>query len=120
MSKQIINITLRQVVNSIGPFRELISVPMPAPTAFNIRKIASLVEGERQSIEETLEKRKIELIGEDGEPKEGAEAIFNKEVNELLDGGSMEVEGAKVKIQDLGTANVTPSTLMALDWLIVG
>ena len=114
-----IKITLSQVMGSIEALNELISVPMPAVTAFNVRKIASAVEEERKTISETIQGRRESLLEDDKNPSEEDITTLNKEIEELLS-SEVELKANKINITDLGAANIKPRTLMALDWLIVG
>lgn len=119
MSTQKVTVTLMKVVDSINALNELIQVPMPARTAFSVRKVALTLDEERKVVNETINSMHKEMLGDREELTKEEIEVLNKEMKDLLD-KDVEISVEKINISDLGTSNVKPATLMILDWLIVG
>jgi hypothetical protein len=106
-------------------------LPMPARTAFNLGKIAEQINESVEMLQSTSRKRREEIFEDIDESKEElteeernaiveAETQLQEEMDDLLDTETAEITGEKINISALGTAQVKPTTLFALDWLIVG
>ena len=120
MSTPTFEVSYRTIINSVNAVGELMQVPMPAKTAFNLRKIANQINEISTDLQEASKKRAEELMPEDDkEISEKNKARFEEEMEELLD-SEVTITGEKISINDLGMANVKPVTLFALDWLVVG
>lgn len=110
-------VTLRELFGSITALNELLTVPMPAPLAFRVRKLADVanVEIERAKlvIQEEISRKQAEL-GDDP----AANAKLNEELDQLLD-EEVELPGDPISVARLGDVQIKPGTLFTLDWLIV-
>ena len=113
------SININTILNSIEALNELINVPLPAVTSFNIRKVATALEAERLAATEAITARREELYVDDKTPSEKEIKALNEEVEQLLE-REITLKFDKINISDLGTVSIKPRTLMALDWLIVG
>ena len=109
---------LAVLVQSSEPLSKLMNNPMPSATAFKCAKVLKAVSSELEAYEEAR-KKAIETHGKDGEISEKSKNWdkFVKELNELL-ATDVKLDVEKVKSENLSKVEVSPTDLIALDWLI--
>ncbi|MCC7575003.1 hypothetical protein KO361_05405 [Candidatus Woesearchaeota archaeon] len=119
----------RVVIEAIPALNNLSDVKLPVKTSYviakNIRELSKILEDiekiKKQVFDKWVEKDK------DGNPisegnKEGVFKLkknneFNKEMNELLDIEN-DVNISTVTLDDLEGVDLTPGTIMSIDWMI--
>lgn len=96
----------------------LMEQPMPSATAFRVVKAIKSVGTELEAFDETR-KKLIEKYGEDGEISETSKGWkkFVEEYNSLIN-EEVDIEVKKIKASSLAKAEISPSDLLALEWLL--
>tara|TARA_R110002020_G_scaffold372202_2_gene583698 strand:+ start:757 stop:1104 length:348 start_codon:yes stop_codon:yes gene_type:complete len=109
---------LGQIVGSSEPLGKLMNSSVPISTAFRLSSILKKVQGVLETYDESR-KVLIEKHGENGEIKPESKN-FNKfvdEMNELLE-TETKLDVEKIEQSSLSKVEITPSDLLALEWLI--
>lgn len=121
-----INITLEQLVDSAESLKTLGQKPLKARCAYAVGKLLKAADSEMTNFNET----RLELIKKYGDKNESGELAtdeqgnvhianevlgdFNKELRDLLD-TPVEINTNKIKIEDLGDIEFTPSEMTMLE-----
>lgn len=124
-----ITISLGQLLNSAEGLRGLSQKPLKARCAYAVGKILKAADSEMSSFNEA----RMNLIRKYGEKDENGElksdengnvhiiseslATFNSELQELLD-TNVEINANKIKMDDIGEVEFTPSEMTQLDAFI--
>ena len=124
-----ISITLEQLLNSTDGLRGLSSKPLKARCAYAVSKILKAADNEMASFNEA----RVNLIKKYGEKNEDGElntdeggnvriekenlSQFNKELQELLE-TTVEISANKIRMEDIGDVEFTPSEMAQLDEFI--
>lgn len=120
--EQFVKIKLSQLVSSAESLGRLGGQPLPARQAFLLGKTLKAVNSELESYNATRLETCKRFGTEDKKkgqfeiPEENLEA-FNKEFQDLLN-TEVELNVDKLKLADLGNANLSGSDVVVLDWLI--
>jgi len=106
------------IVSTAEPLGKIMSQSMPIATSFRLKEIL----GKLQEVLNTYDESRKELIekhGKDGEIKPESKNFpkFVSELEELL-ATETKVDIEKVAQSSLSKVEVSPTDLMALDWLI--
>ena len=108
-------ITLREVYEAVSPLRELLEMPLPVATSYQIGKISKQVNDEFEIAQEATEGTKKKYYA-DGDPNPEELEKFMGEIGELLE-TSVEIDGDKIPLGVLGVIDVKPSVFYGLLWL---
>lgn len=106
------------IVSSVEPLGKIMQHPMPAATAFRCAKTLKSVQSELESYEEAR-KNLIEQYGEDGEIKPDSKNWdqFVVDMNKMLE-EEVKLDAKVIKSENLSKVEISPSDLVALEWLI--
>jgi hypothetical protein len=111
-------VELGKIVASSEPLGKLMQEKMPIATSFRLAKVLKSVQAELETYDETR-KKLIEELGVDGEIKQDSKNFekFVKEMNNLL-AEKVSVKVEKIKSENLSKVEISPSDLLALEWII--
>lgn len=124
-----IKVTVKDILNCSDVFKELSKKPIKIKVAYNIAKIIKAIEKENQLFEETrqrlLEKfcEKNEngsiKVNNNGNAIVRSECVddYNAEIKELLE-SKVEITAEPIRLEDLGTLELTPAQAYAISEFI--
>ena len=124
-----ITVKILDLVNGAEALQKLANAPLKAKLAWQVAKLLQAAEKEIQDFNTT----RMQLINKYGEKDDKGELVtdsdgnckiiadsttaFNAELSELL-ANEVEINGSKLKINDLESIDFTPSEISALEPLI--
>ena len=111
-------VELGKIVASSEPLGKLMQEKTPIATSFRLAKVLKSVQGELETYDETR-KKLIEELGKDGEIKQDSPNFekFIEEMNKLL-AEKVSIKAEKIKSESLSKVEISPSDLLALEWII--
>jgi hypothetical protein len=112
-----IKLTIGELLDSVSAMQALLEVPMPAATAFKVKMIAKQMNEAIEPAREAIEERRQEYIDDENQLKPDKREEWEAEIEELVT-DEIVLRGETVNISALGTAEIRPTVLFALDWLI--
>ena len=117
-------VKLDQMLNSVEALAELTSTKLPSKPAYRVARITNKIEAELKLFNEQRSKIVLEL----GTPSEENEdqftftpensIKFNEQISDLLN-EEVEIDVPTISINELGSAEIKPATMMILDWMLV-
>ena len=120
-------VTTRQILSSVDSLNKLINEKLPARVAFRVAQVSRQLDTHIQDYNKTLTKLQQEHCSKDDEGKmvkndQGIiqfedKDVFHKEHEELLS-CTVEVNGSKLKLDQLSSMNVEPAIFYHLDWFV--
>ena len=112
-------VELGKIVASSEPLGKLMQEKTPIATSFRLAKVLKAVKAELEVYDETR-KKLIEELGKDGEIKQDSKNFdkFVEEMNKLL-AEKVSVKADKIKSESPSKVEISPSDLLALEWIIV-
>ena len=121
-----IEVQVKDVVNSIDTLREVVQRPLKARTAFNVAKLIRSIDGEYELYNTERDKlikkygNKDEngelIVDENGRCRVADEDIpkFNEEIQELLN-NEVTINAPKLYISELGEETFTPMQMLSIE-----
>ena len=119
-------VTNKQLLESVDALRVLNGQKLPVKISFKVAKNSRAINESLKDYTETLKKLQEEHAEKDEHEKPKVEEnrfvmkdqeVFNKAYEELLDIEN-EIPAKPIKLDDLGSIELPPSVLMALEWLV--